>query len=231
MWQVMDLQIDPVAAFDAAADVAADDDDDEDEQQQQQQQQQQQDGDDDDDDDDEDDDDDDDSSSSDLPPSSPDTEADKEEREEEAAAAAGCAAAAVAGPFRTGAWSPGETQALQVFVAGWPRRPTPAEVSPLAKQLRRTKAAVIDKLRGRRRRSSVARGRGRGRRAAGGGHGAELAGTTGKLWEAVAFMQHFVACRTAAESARLQTANMAALLGPADRAAFARQPLAHLVLE
>ena len=163
--------------------------------------------------------------------SSPNVEADKEEREEEAAAAAGCVAAAVASPFRTGAWSPGETQALQVFVAGRPRRPTPAEVSPLAKQLRRTKAAVVEKLRGRRRRSSVARGRGRGRRAAGGGHGAELAGTTEKLWEAVAAMQQFVAHCMAAESARQQTANMAALLGPADRAAFARQPLAHLVLE
>jgi hypothetical protein len=102
-------------------------------------------------------------------------------------------------------------------------------VSPLAKRLRRTKSSVIEKLRGRRRRSSVARGHGRGRRAARGG--AELAGTTEKLWEAVVFMQQVVVCRTAAESARQQTANMAALLGPADRAAFARQPLAHLVLE
>ena len=179
--------------------------------------------------------DDDDSSSSSIKPSSssPDIEADKEEREEEAAAAAGCAAAASASPFRTGAWSPGETQALQVFVAGRPRRPTPAEVSPLAKQLRRTKAAVIDKLRGRRRRSSVARGRGRGRRASGGGgmHGADLPGTTDALWAAVNSMQAYSASRTTTEGMRMQCANMVAMLAPADRAAFARLPLAHLMFD
>ena len=156
---------------------------------------------------------------------------DEEERANGAGAAAQAAgsAAAAAGPLRTGAWSPGESQALEAFVAGRPRRPTPTEVSPLAKRLRRTKSSVIEKLRGRRRRSSVARGHGRGRRAAGGG--AELAGTTDHLWSAVAAMQQFVSYRMAAESARQQTANMAALLGPADQAAFARQPLAHLIFD
>ena len=106
-------------------------------------------------------------------------------------------------------------------------------MSPLAKRLRRTKAAVIDKLRGRRRRSSVARGRGRGRRAAGGGggHEAELAGTTDALWAAVNSMQAYSASRTTTEGCRMQCDNMVAMLAPADRAAFARLPLAHLMFD